>query len=195
MMINAIEGIIKSVERTEQNIMKLAFSLNHENNERKYDVANNSETTDVKISSRDLTRRYKKQICNGVNFSLTTSTYIGDQPLRLDPYETKHIECRVSEIPDSGEGLYAKCDLQKDTIVAFYNGVRLPYEIRGRPPENWATSGYKIHVNADWVSGLRMDIPVEYIDLSVYCATLGHKMNHSFDANCFAWFVDHPRKG
>ena len=23
----------------------------------------------------------------------------------------------------------------------------------------------------------------------------GHKMNHSFDSNCFEWFFDHPRFG
>ena len=130
---------------------------------------------------------------NGVNFSLSTRTYIGDQTLRPDPYESRLIECRASEIPDSGEGLYAKCDLAKDAIVAFYNGVRLPFELLGRPPEDWSTSGYKIHVNADYVSGLRMDIPPEFVDVSKYCATLGHKMNHSFQANCEAWFFDHPR--
>ena len=201
-MINSVEGTIQSAKCTEQNIMKLAFSLNQENNAKKYDAANGNiaESTDSKIILNEITMRnpkrlFKQQLKNGVNFSLSAREYIGDQPLRPDPYEDKLIECRTSEIPDSGEGVYAKCDLPKDTIVAFYNGVRLPYEILGRPPEDWSTSGYKIHVNADWISGLRMDIPQEYTDLSVYCATLGHKMNHSFDANCFAWFFDHPRKG
>lgn len=195
-MINAVEGTIKDVETTDQNIMKLKFSLNPENNAKTYEVTKDNITSDdVKISMRDSKKRYKQQLKNGVNFSLSTRTYIGDQPLRPDPYETKCVECRVSDIPDSGEGLVAKVDLPKDTIVAFYNGVRLPYEILGRPPEDWSDSGYKIHVNADWVSGLRMDIPEKYIDLSMYCATLGHKMNHSFESNCFAWFFDHPRKG
>ena len=198
-MINAVEGTIKDIERTDQNIMKLKFALNYENNAKNYDTSNNDamnkESTDVKIAIRDSKKRYKQQLKNGVNFSLSTRAYIGDQPLRPDPYETKFIECRESEIPDSGQGVYAKLDIPKDTIVAFYNGVRLPYELLGRPPEDWSDSGYKIHVNADWISGLRMDIPEEYIDLSVYCATLGHKMNHSFEANCFAWFFDHPRKG
>ena len=59
------------------------------------------------------------------------------------------------------------------TIVAFYNGVRLPFELLGRPPEDWDSSGYKIHVNADYESGLRMDIPSKYIDRENYRATLG----------------------
>ena len=193
-MLNAIEGSIKSVEKTDLNIMKLSFTLHHENNAKKYERATKSASDDqAKIAIRDSKKRYKQQVSNGVNFSLSTREYIGDQPLRPDPYEKKHVVCRNSEIPDSGQGLYAKIDLPKDTIVAFYNGVRLPYELKGRPPESWSDSGYKIHVNADWISGLRMDIPEEYIDLSVYSATLGHKLNHSFDANCFAWFFDHPR--
>ena len=57
--------------------------------------------------------------------------------------------------------------------MAFYNGVRLPFELLGRPPEDWGSSGYKIHVNADYESGLRMDIPAKYIDRDNYKATLG----------------------
>ena len=55
--------------------------------------------------------------------------------------------------------------------------------------------GYKIHVNADYESGLRMDIPPKYVSRDNYRATLGHKMNHSFQSNCFEWFFDHPRFG
>ena len=58
-------------------------------------------------------------------------------------------------------------------MVAFYNGVRLPFELLGRPPEEWDSSGYKIHVNADYESGLRMDIPEKYISRNNYIATLG----------------------
>ena len=196
-MLNAVEGTIQDAEKTDINIMKLKFKLSHENNAKNYEktIESISEEIDARMAIRNSRKKYKQQLQNGVNFSLSTRTYIGDQPLRPDPYETLYIECRTSSIPDSGEGVYAKMDLPKDTIVAFYNGVRLPYEILGRPPEKWSTSGYKIHVNADWISGLRMDIPEEYIDLSVYRATLGHKLNHSFEANCFAWFFDHPRKG
>ena len=59
----------------------------------------------------------------------------------------------------AGEGLFAARDLPAGTIAAFYNGVRLPY-VLGGPKEDWATSGYKIYVNADFKSGERMNIPV-----------------------------------
>ena len=132
---------------------------------------------------------------NVSKYSLSTKTWIGDQPLVPDPYESLHVECKASGIADAGEGLYAKHDIPEGTIVAFYNGVRLPFELLGRPPEDWSTSGYKIHVNADYESGLRMDIPDKYVSLDNYRATLGHKMNHSFDSNCFEWFFEHPRFG
>ena len=83
------------------------------------------------------------------------------------------------------------------TIAAFYNGVRIPYRVyqEGDPKEEWSTSAYKIYINADWKSGERMDIPSEYVSLDNYCATLGHKINHSFRPNCEEWFFDHPRFG
>jgi len=40
-----------------------------------------------------------------------------------------------------------------------------------------------------------MNIPEEFVSLKNYCATLGHKMNHSFTPNCYEWFFDHPRFG
>lgn len=129
----------------------------------------------------------------------STRTEMGEDFLCRDPYESRYVECRESGIPGSGQGLFAKADLPAKAIVAFYNGVRLPFELSppgtGKAPEEWATSGYKIHVNADFTSGLRMDIPAEMTSLDRYCATLGHKMNHSFEANCEEWFMDHPRFG
>ena len=102
------------------------------------------------------------------------------------------VEMKKSAVPNSGDGLFAKCDIEKGTIVAFYNGVRLPYRVGG-PKDEWETSGYKIYINADYISGERMDIPEEYIDSANYKATLGHKLNHSFRANCEEWFFFHPR--
>ncbi len=65
------------------------------------------------------------------------------------------------DVSGAGEGLFAARDLPAGTIAAFYNGVRLPY-VLGGPKEEWATSGYKIYVNADYKSGERMNIPVTF---------------------------------
>lgn len=129
-----------------------------------------------------------------VRFSKSTKTCIGDQPLVSDPYEESLVEVRDSNVPGGGDGLFARVDLPKGTIAAFYNGVRLAYRLGG-PKEDWTSSGYKIYINADYESGERMDIPAEYISLSSYCASLGHKLNHSFRPNCEEWFFEHPRFG
>jgi len=89
-----------------------------------------------------------------------------------DPYEAVQVECRESNVNGAGEGLFAKKDLPAGTIVAFYNGIRLPFKLGG-PKEEWESSGYKIFVNADFASGERMDIPQDMVSLQTYCATLG----------------------
>ena len=93
------------------------------------------------------------------------------------------VECRDSHVNGAGEGLFAKKDLSAGTIVAFYNGIRLPFRIGG-PKEDWETSGYKIFVNADFASGERMDIPQDMVSLQTYCATLG-KSHDSWSASAF----------
>lgn len=132
-----------------------------------------------------------------VAYSKATTESIGDQPMIADPYESRTVEVKTSHLPGSGEGLFARRPLPKGTITAFYNGIRLPYKVResDQPKEEWSTSGYKIYINADYESGERMDIPAEYISVAKYRATLGHKLNHSFRANCEEWFLDHPRFG
>lgn len=127
-----------------------------------------------------------------IGYCKSTKTSLGKDLLFSDPYEFNHIICKKSNVEGGGEGVFAVKDIPKDTIVAFYNGVRLPYRVGG-PKEEWATSGYKIYINADYSSGERMDIPMEYVGLDKYCASLGHKVNHSFQPNCYEWFMDHPR--
>ena len=71
-----------------------------------------------------------------IRYSKATRDHIGDQPLVPDPYEQRTVEVRKSEVDGGGEGLFAKVDLPKGTIVAFYNGVRIPYRLGG-PKEEW----------------------------------------------------------
>lgn len=128
-----------------------------------------------------------------VGLGLSTEESVGPGPLVGDPYEARAVEVRTSSVEGGGEGLYARRDIKAGEVVAFYNGIRLPYEPGLK--EDWATSGYKIFINADHSSGERMDLPGKLTELSHYCATLGHKMNHSFDYNCSEWFFEHPRHG
>ena len=128
-----------------------------------------------------------------VCYSLSTEHSVGPQPLVGDPYEARMVGVRGSQVEGGGEGLYALRDIREGEVVAFYNGVRLPYEPGQK--EVWETSGYKIFVNADHSSGERIDLPGELAETGYYCATLGHKMNHSFEYNCAEWFFEHPRHG
>ena len=59
-------------------------------------------------------------------FCLDVSGYtvISRFPMLRDPYEDALVECRQSNVPGSGEGLFAKADIPKGTVVAFYNGIR-----------------------------------------------------------------------
>lgn len=104
------------------------------------------------------------------------STYdrISKSPLIPDEWERSRVEVRkslveTSEEIDAGEGLFAKCKLLKGEIVALFNGVR-------QPSENNSFSVYRIRLNGE----IDLDIPDECISIENYCATQGHKTNHSF---------------
>ena len=131
--------------------------------------------------------------CVSRGLSLATSASVGAWPLVRDPYEEATVRVEASSVPGGGEGLVTVRPVRSGEIVAFYNGVRLPY-VPGEK-ENWETSGYKIFINADHASGERVDLPGELVNLDNYSATLGHKMNHSFDYNCTEWFFAHPIHG
>ena len=77
--------------------------------------------------------------------------------------------------------------------MAFYNGVKIPGSVDDAG-DTWDDCAYRIFIdpgdNLD-----RMDVPKEFLSIDVYCATLGHKVNHSFHPNCdFGTFI-HPRFG
>jgi len=149
--------------------------------------------TDVQIKDDIPVPSFRRHSTQLVGYSKSTKTSVGDQPLVEDPYEIRTCQVRTSEVEGGGEGLYARRLIQAGDIVAFYNGVRLPYKPGEK--EDWDTSGYKIFVNADYKSGERIDLPGDLIYTENYRATLGHKMNHSFEPNCTEWFVEHPRHG
>ena len=56
---------------------------------------------------------------------LATYDHVTSDPLLPDPYEARLIKVAASKVPGSGEGLFAKVDIEPNTIVAFYNGKRI----------------------------------------------------------------------
>jgi len=124
----------------------------------------------------------------------STLDEVGVPPYLEDPYESQLVFGCMSDCHGAGDGLFLKKNVKANTTVAFYNGIRV------RPGEKaaFANSGYQIFV--DWnkrseVTSDYMDIPPEYVSLNRYTASLGHKINHSFDPNCRWGTVEHPTFG
>ncbi|XP_065829174.1 histone-lysine N-methyltransferase SETD7-like [Oscarella lobularis] len=118
---------------------------------------------------------------------VSTKDCISANPLLPDPYETKMVYVKVS--PIAGDGLFARRDLPEDRVVSFYNGIRLTHqEVDSR---DWSQNDYTISLDSETV----IDIPPSCSDVAAYCASLGHKANHSFEANCKYDLFDHPRFG
>ena len=114
---------------------------------------------------------------------ISTHNWICSQPTLKDPYEALQVEVRQSFVEDGGEGVFALQPLAKQTVIAFYNGVRLPPVM---DVGDWEDCSYRIFLHTDEEEDFRecLDIPCAMHDLAEYCATLGHKINHSFSQNC-----------
>lgn len=123
------------------------------------------------------------------NFDKSTSSCISTNTLLPDPYESERVYVAESLISNAGEGLYAKVAAGPNTVMSFYNGVRITHhEVDSR---DWSTNGNTISLDEETV----IDVPEPYNYVSKYCATLGHKANHSFTPNCIYDPFVHPRFG
>ncbi|XP_020509036.1 histone-lysine N-methyltransferase SETD7 [Labrus bergylta] len=123
------------------------------------------------------------------SYDKSTSTCIATHTLLPDPYESKMVFVADSLIKGAGQGLFAKTDAETDTVMAFYNGVRITHsEVDSR---DWAMNGNTISLDEDTV----IDVPRPFDLIERYCASLGHKGNHSFTPNCKYEPFLHPRFG
>ncbi|XP_037531053.1 histone-lysine N-methyltransferase SETD7 [Nematolebias whitei] len=112
------------------------------------------------------------------SYDKSTSTCITTHVLLSDPYESKRVFVAESLIRGAGQGLFAKTDAEPETVMAFYNGIRITHsEVDSR---DWALNGNTISLDEDTV----IDVPQPFDQIDKYCASLGHKANHSFTPNC-----------
>ncbi|XP_033615933.1 histone-lysine N-methyltransferase SETD7 isoform X2 [Fukomys damarensis] len=112
------------------------------------------------------------------HFDKSTSSCISTSALLPDPYEAERVYVSESLIPNAGEGLFSKVAMEPNTVVSFYNGVRITHqEVDNR---DWALNGNTLSLDEDTV----IDVPEPYNHVSKYCASLGHKANHCFTPNC-----------
>ncbi|XP_022057095.2 histone-lysine N-methyltransferase SETD7 isoform X1 [Acanthochromis polyacanthus] len=123
------------------------------------------------------------------SYDKSTSSCIATHLLLPDPYENQRVFVADSMIRGAGQGLFAKMDAEADAVMSFYNGVRITHsEVDSR---DWALNGNTISLDEDTV----IDVPQPFDQADRYCASLGHKANHSFTPNCkYEPFV-HPRFG
>lgn len=131
----------------------------------------------------------EKSFFGSLCFDESTSNCISKYPLIPDEYEQAKVYVATSSIKGIGEGLFAKEDLQKAETISFYNGIRLTHEeVDARP---WHDNSNTISLDECTV----LDVPSKYASVNIYCASLGHKANHSETPNCeYAEFY-HPRFG
>ena len=109
-----------------------------------------------------------------------------------DPLESEWVYVNDSRTyPDIGQGLFAKKDVPAQTVVSFFGG-RLVTTLEWESLNLYEPIYWRI-LDEDWFVYLPDDIGK---DLTIYGASLGHKINHSFSkANCRFIEQFHPRFG
>ena len=139
----------------------------------------------------------------GPTFSYAPSgpdSFGSSDPGLRDPYESAYISVGRSGIEDSGQGVFAVTDLPPGSLAAVFNGYKVAL-CSGVDPAAGLTSleeiyerlAYNIHMPED--ENFYIDFPPEQAELSVYSASLGHKVNHSFHPNSVFGTMHHPRWG
>ena len=122
-------------------------------------------------------------------FENPTIRNIANHPLVRDPWEETKVRVDQSKLPQGGEGLFAKKDIERCEVVALYNGIK--FKSSTYAADHMPRSDYRIRLNGDY----DMDIPAGAQLTSQYCATLAHKANHSFTPNVEWTLYEHPRFG
>ena len=120
-------------------------------------------------------------------YDKSTGTKISSCPRLCDPYEQHFVEIGQSLIPDAGQGLFAKNRIDRNTVVAFYNGVRTKEdgyeddEINNSIPLKEEDHRYRLNLSYNE----ELDVPRDMANVENYCATLGHKVSKHSQVNFF----------
>lgn len=102
-------------------------------------------------------------------------------PLQREPFEEQQVEVRQSKMENAGEGVFALRSLPLGSLACFYHGIYI--EDGAESPSE--CPDYQIFT--DWQrapSSPSLDILPKHWSIDNYQASLGHKVNHSFEANC-----------
>ncbi|CAG9464201.1 unnamed protein product [Pedinophyceae sp. YPF-701] len=133
-----------------------------------------------------------------------TPTALPADPLTPDPYEAWTVRVGASRIAGAGEGLFARRDVSAGELCALYSGMRCAQaEVDAR---EWDACENTLSLDAGQEGlsdGEDMDVDAPVMDVPSgggrraprYCASLGHKANHSFLNNARYAPLFHPRHG
>ncbi|KAE8630313.1 hypothetical protein XENTR_v10000778 [Xenopus tropicalis] len=82
------------------------------------------------LTSVDEGKPHFELVPNGpvYNFDKSTPSCISVNPLLPDPYESERVYVNDSLIHNAGEGLFAKVASAAQTVMSFYNGVRITHQ-------------------------------------------------------------------
>ena len=115
-----------------------------------------------------------------IKCDVSTNSVISNYPLIPDLFESRMVEVKSSGLgTNAGQGLYSKVNIHKGQIIALYNGIRMKSSRNNKDDIQKTHYDYRLRLNGEE----DIDIPIQFIQLSQYCATLGHKTNHSFEPN------------
>ena len=73
--------------------------------------------------------RFSIQQGEKIRFCPSSPTSLGEQAMLRDRYEESMVYLDRSTIPGAGEGLFARKDVSLHTIVAFFNGLKIPTDV------------------------------------------------------------------
>ena len=155
--------------------------------------AKEAELSSADFSSSDLPRVEFRETENEAVFKKeeSTRTWMTSRPLLADPYESKLVEVRQSSIPKAGQGVFLKRSVAAETVVSYFNGVRLKEaDIFNGPVKKKSVYLVEIGEEDDY-----LDVPKEMTDWDNYRASAGHKVNHDKLANSGYTECEHPRFG
>ncbi|XP_023320452.1 histone-lysine N-methyltransferase SETD7 [Eurytemora carolleeae] len=150
---------------------------------------------------------FKESSESNIKYSPPTHYSLGVDPLEVDPYESRTVEVRNSSVEDTsaGQGLFTKRNIIKGEVLAFYNGYIIFCNATTRPLNRQSFSKEEEHIRNTYrmfhhqeevKDNYCIDLPPELANLQRYNATLGHKVNHSFQPNSeFLLFPLHPILG
>ena len=86
-----------------------------------------------------------------VILDMSTKYIISSTPLERDALELARVYVKLSNTPDSGEGLFAKAEFKEGDLVSIFNGIR----VSPTTTDEWLD--YKVNFNPE----LDLDIPVD----------------------------------